>query len=663
MKYVDVVALTNGDPKKSVFTYAMPDFEAANLIQIGSLVAVPYGKKEIRGVVIRLHDTAPEFTTRPISELIYESPVITWDLIETAQWMADYYHEPLRDCIETVMIFRKKVRLPKAKKPDKSVAVKTPIILNPEQQTAYDTITGTLPQHTTFLLHGVTGSGKTEVYLRIMEAVLSQGKQVVYLVPEIALTPQTIKRVEERFPGKTSVLNSQVSDGERYTAFLGCITGEKPIVIGSRSALFAPFPDLGLIIVDEAHDHSFKQEASPRYHAVRTAEAIAQAKHIPLILGSATPRVEDYYRAGDQQGWKLLTLSARAMNASLPRVKIVDMREELKKRNFSTLSDDLEAALKHTLLKSEQALLFLNKRGVASSLMCRMCGWTAECPRCSIALTLHKELFGELSNMLVCHHCDYQTKLILQCPECTSLYIKPLGSGTERVEQDILKIMPQARILRMDRDTTTAKGSHERIYHSFLNHEADILIGTQMITKGWDIPNVTMVGIVNADTALHMPNYTSAENSFALITQVAGRAGRADKQGNVILQSYNPDHYAVVAAAMHDYADFYTKEIGFRKSLQYPPFSQLVQLVYSDEKQEKAEYKADVLAKKLATMAKELGLSEKVEILGPTTGIIPRLRNKWYYTVLLKGSKKDLDQLIDIVPNEWTIDVDPVNSA
>ncbi len=664
MKYADIVALTNGDPKKSVFTYAMPEFEAAHLIQPGSLVAVPYGKKEIRGVVIKLHDTAPEFATKPISELIYESPVLTPELIETATWMAEYYHESLRDCIETVMIFRKKVRLPKQKKTAEAELARAPVVLTPEQQTAFDVITSSLDSHATYLLHGVTGSGKTEVYLQIMEQVLAAGKQVVYLVPEIALTPQTIKRVEQRFPGKTSVLNSQVSDGERFAAFLGCITGERPIVIGSRSALFAPFHNLGLVIIDEAHDHSFKQEASPRYHAVRTAQQMAEVRSIPLILGSATPRIEDYFKP--QSGaphWKLLTLSERALNASLPKVKIVDMREELKKRNFSTLSDDLELALKQAMTKGDQALLFLNKRGVASSLMCRMCGWTAECPRCSIALTLHRELLGEFSNMLVCHHCDYQTKMVLQCPECESLYIKPLGSGTERVEQDIKKIMPQVRILRMDRDTTTTKGSHERIYHSFLKHEADILIGTQMITKGWDIPNVTLVGIVNADTALHMPNYSSAENSFSLITQVAGRAGRAEKQGNVILQSYNPDHYAVTAAAMHDYTDFFTKEIGFRKSLLYPPFSDLVQLVYCDEKQEKAEYKAEVLAKKLESTAKELGLTEAVEILGPTTGIIPRLRNKWYYQLLLKGNKVDLDKLVAIVPNDWTIDVDPVSSA
>jgi primosomal protein N' (replication factor Y) len=659
-KFADVVALTNGDPKKSIFTYAMPEFEAADQIRIGSLVSIPYGKKEIRGVVISLHDTKPSFITKPISELLYESPVITTTLIETAQWMAEYYHEPLRNCIETAMIFKKKVRIPKTILKEPSISEKLPgVTLNPEQKIAFDKIVASLHLHTTFLLHGITGSGKTEIYLRTIDEVLKLGKQVVYLVPEIALTPQTITRVEERFPGKTSVLNSQVSDGERYTAFLGSFSGEKPIVIGSRSALFAPFPNIGLIIIDEEHDHSFKQEASPRYHAVETAKHMAEQLNIPLILGSATPRVEDFYLAKQNSSVQLLTLSERAMNAVLPKVKIVDMRTELKKRNFSTLSDDLENSLALALEKGEQSLLFLNKRGVASSLMCRMCGWTAQCPRCSIALTLHKEYADGQANMLVCHHCDYSTKMIYQCPDCDSLYIKPLGSGTERVEQDILKVFPNARILRMDRDTTTAKGSHEKIYVSFLNHEADILIGTQMITKGWDIPNVTLVGIVNADTALHMPSYSAAENSFSLITQVAGRAGRAQKQGTVILQSYTPEHYAVVTAAMHDYADFYTKEISFRKSLLYPPFSHLAQLVYCDEKQERAEYKAEVLFKKLDTVAKAF---PTIEVLGPTTGIIPRLRNKWYYQILLKGDKKIIDQLIESVPSDWIIDIDPISA-
>ncbi len=660
-RFADIVALIPGDPTKSSFTYSTGDLP----LEIGHCVVVPYGKKEVQGIVVTLHDTEPEFTVRDVVSIVVELPVLTLQLIKTAHWMAEYYHEPLRMCIETVLLFRKKVRLKKRANPNPDAITEVHLTFYEEQQFAYNTIVRSLNTFTSFLLFGITGSGKTEIYLQVIADVLKQGKQVIYLVPEIALTPQTIARVEQRFPGKTSVINSQISEGERYQAVLDCLSGERPIVIGSRSALFAPFNNLGAIIIDEAHDGSYKQDASPHYHAVKTAEHIAQALSIPLILGSATPRVEDYFlteQVLENNPHKLLTLKNRALDAALPKVHIVDMREELKKRNFSTLSDDLENAIRSALERKEQVLLFLNKRGIASSLLCRMCGWTAECPRCAVALTLHKELFGSLSNKLVCHHCDHMEDIVQQCPSCSSLYIKALGSGTERIEQDLHKLFPAARVLRMDRDTTTRKGSHEEIYTKFVTHQADILIGTQMITKGWDIPNVTMVGIVNADTALHMPYFKSAEQTFALITQVAGRAGRGDKKGIVVLQTYNPEHFGILSAAEHSFEKFYAQEIEFRKSLLYPPYSHMAQLVYSDLSEEKAASKADVLVKLLDRQLVETG-SDAVEILGPTTGLIPKLRNKWYYQILLKGDKAIIDRLLAIVPVGWKVNIDPESAA
>lgn len=665
--FVDVVALIPGDPTKSVFTYSIGELE----LQLGQLVMIPYGKREVAGVVFGLHNNEPEFATRPVSSIVLPEPVLTPHLIATANWMAKYYHEPLRNCVETVMLYRKKVRLPKEKQQSWEHEEKN-ITLTEEQQHAFGTIVRSLNTYTSFLMFGVTGSGKTEIYLRVMDEVLKQGKQVVYLVPEIALTPQTIARVESRFPGKTSVINSQISEGERYRAFLECISGERPIVIGSRSALFAPFPNVGLIVIDEEHDQSYKQDASPHYNAVTTAQFMGKELSIPVILGSATPRLEDYFlsvkrKAESEQGTDhvLLTLKNRALDALLPKVHIVDMREELKKRNFSTLSDDLENAVRSALERKEQSILFLNKRGIASSVMCRMCGWTAECPHCSVALTLHNELYSVLSNKLVCHHCDYMQEMVHQCPQCESLYVKALGSGTERIEQDLKKLFPQARVLRMDRDTTSKKGSHEEIYRAFVRHDADILIGTQMITKGWDIPNVTLVGIVNADTALHMPYYAASENTFSLITQVAGRAGRGGKQGLVILQTYNPENYAVISAAEHSFEKFYDYELGFRKQLNYPPFSHLAQLVYADPKDDKAAYKADILGKLLERKLVELPETEqeKIEILGPAPCLIPKLRNKWYYQILLKGEMSVIDQLLTIVPTDWKINVDPENGV
>jgi len=664
--FCDVVVFINGDPKKSTFTYSIPkDFQ--EIVKVGMMVVVPYGKKKSDGIILGLHNNIPDFATKDFLEIVFESPILPDYLISTAKWMSEYYHESLRSCFETITMFRKKVRLKKRIGKDQILPDHN-VVLMDDQEVAYKAIFNSFDKYGTFLLHGITGSGKTEVYLAVIEELVKRGKQVIYLVPEIALTPQTIMRVEKRFPNRTSVLHSQVSDGERYQSFLDCISGEKQIMIGSRSSLFAPFPSLGAIIIDEEHDYSYKQDSVPHYNAVTTAEHIAKTLSIPLILGSATPRVEVYFKTSDdskniEKDWKLLTLSTRALNASLPKIKVVDMREELKKRNFSTLSDELQDYLKETIEKKEQAILFLNKRGVASSLMCRMCGWTANCPRCAVSLTVHNDMYGVLKDMLLCHHCDYQIRKPQRCPECTSPYIKALGSGTEKIEQDIKELMPSARILRMDRDTTTKKGSHQEIYHNFLNHNADILIGTQMITKGWDIPNVTLVGIVNADTALHLPQYASSERAFSLITQVSGRAGRADKPGVVILQSYNPDHYAIVNAAKHSYQDFYTFELGFRKQLLYPPFSHLVLLVTNDINQDKAEYRSEVLYKKLTVEANLLeGL--KIEVLGPATGIIPKLRNKWYYQIVLKGEKTAIDQLLEFVPvADWKINVDPEGNA
>jgi primosomal protein N' (replication factor Y) (superfamily II helicase) len=678
MMYADIVVLTPGDPKKSTFTYSIPEtitlvgmrlkkgemsptIHESDLIP-GHFVTVPYGKKSCPGVVLSVHSNEPDFATRPIEGILHLTPVLTPHLLHLAQWMADYYHEPLRNCIQTVLVFEKQVRLPKEK--ENIISDSLSVVLNEEQIHVLHSIISRSDSHSVSLLHGITGSGKTEIYLQLIAEILQQEKQVIYLVPEIALTPQTIKRVEARFPNLTTIINSQISDGERYKAFVECQNGSKPIIIGSRSALFAPYLNLGAIIIDEAHDYSYKQDNSPHYHAVTAAEEIARFLKIPLILGSATPRIEDYHKA--KQGvndWSYLALTKRATNSNLPKISVVDMRIELKKQNYSTISDTLLELLKERVQKKEQSILFLNKRGMASSLVCRLCGWTAECPRCAVALTLHKDLYGVLENVLLCHHCDFQTQLYSQCQKCESLYIKPMGSGTERVESDLRKLIPNARFLRMDRDTTAKKGSHSDIYHQFLNHEVDILIGTQMITKGWDVPNVTLVGIVNADTALHMPYFKASETMFQLVTQVSGRAGRGEKPGNVVLQTYNPDHYAVLSAVNHSYEEFYHKEIAFRKDLNYPPFSTLVQLVISDVKQDKAQYQSEVLVKKLALYLREHNLDASVQILGPSSSIIPKLRNKWYYQILLKGEKVAIDQLLEVVPGTWSINIDPENSV
>lgn len=658
MSYVDVYVLGIGDPYNPLLTY-----ESIPGVSIGSIVNVPYGNKKVLAIVINIHNSAPGFVTKPVIEQLYQQ-TLPKHLLNAGHWMSDYYHEPLQRAFESLVIAKKKM---------KRVKVSTETIhhkkkgfaLNIEQQDAYDAVVQSLNSHRKFMLHGVTGSGKTEVYLSIMEKVLELGKSVIYLVPEIALTPQTVTRVRDRLGDCIKVMTSQLADGERFQLIHDIEQGRCKVVVGSRSALFSPFHDLGLIVIDECHDGSYKQDASPHYHAVTTAEEICRDLNIPIIIGSATPKISQFYRTNESDqisDYRLLSLTKRAGEAALPLVAIADMRDELKKRNFTTMSDSLENVLRETLSRNEQAVLFINRRGFAHALVCRACGWRAMCPRCSVALVYHRDYFGK-KNAMVCHQCEHTDGMKASCPSCQSLYIKPLGSGTERVVEDVAKCFPEARICRMDRDTTSKKGSHEELYHAFSKREYDVLIGTQMVTKGWDMPHVTCVGIMNADSMLHMSFYDAAEQAFALMMQVSGRAGRSkERPGNVVIQTYSPEHYAVTSAAQHDFAGFYTQEKMFRSLLKYPPFSTLVELTLSHEKHETVKRKADDLAIKLQEKIKLIRQNDTIdgvcEILGPIHAPILRVNEIYYYQILLKGDKAIIDQALEVVPKEWSINVD-----
>lgn len=668
--FVDVAILGIGDPWNCVLTY-----QAIEGIKRGHVVSVPWGKKQSLAVVLEIHDRAPDFKTKPILECLYPLPLPEY-LIGLTKWMSDYYHEPLQRCVETSVLCKKVVKPRKVAAKRKQV-VMPQFELNERQHDAVQTILSTAGQVASYLLHGVTGSGKTEVYLAVIAEVLKAGKQVIYLVPEIGLTPQTVNRVTSRFGDVVRVVNSELSEGERYRLVQDIESGSAQIVIGSRSALFTPFPELGLIIIDECHDGSYKQDASPHYSAITAAEHIARELKIPLVLGSATPTIEQYYTScqlsdvsyqAEQldthraRHYQLLSLPARANDALLPKVTIADMREELKKRNFSTVSDELERQLKETLTRGEQAVLFMNRRGFSSAFVCRACGWRASCPNCSVALVYHK-MYGERAFLLVCHQCDHHEQLPAACNACGSVLVKPLGSGTERVVEDVQKLFPTARIIRMDKDTTAKKGSHDEIYQSFVDGSFDILVGTQMVTKGWDIPGVTCVGIMNADSLLHMPMYDSAERAFTLMMQVAGRAGRTkERPGTVVIQTYSPDHYAVTSAAMHDYLLFYEEELAYRKMLRYPPFSVLVELTYSHEKLETARRKAQELHAELAKKAEEMResgtIDGRIELLGPNEAPIHRVKEIYYYQIILKGEKQGLDILMELVPKDWSVNVE-----
>lgn len=500
--------------------------------------------------------------------------------------------------------------------------------LNNEQRAAYEAISqkSTAQEHQVFLLEGVTGSGKTEVYLQVIQDVLANGQTAMMLVPEISLTPQMATRFKARFGSEVAVLHSGLSQGEKYDEWRKLERGEAHVVVGARSAIFAPLENLGLIIIDEEHETSYKQEESPRYHARDLAIWRGKYHGCPVVLGSATPSLES--RARGQKGvYHLLKLTERANSqAKLPTVEIIDMREEMQRRLNSSFSEVLEEKLRDRLAKGEQSVLLLNRRGYSSFVMCRDCGFVLPCPNCDISLTLHMD-----SKTMRCHYCGHEERIPHHCPNCGKDKIRYFGTGTEKVQEELEQLIPEARVLRMDVDTTRRKGAHEKILNAFGNKEADILLGTQMIAKGLDFPNVTLVGVLNADTALNLPDFRSSERTFQLLTQVSGRAGRGDKAGEVVIQTFNPEHYTIQLAQHHDYESFFQQEMRIRHQTDYPPYYYTVKVTVSHQEEMRAAQKAFQLAEQIRTQ-----LSPQSILLGPTPGAILRIKNRYYYQLIIK---------------------------
>lgn len=487
-----------------------------------------------------------------------------------------------------------------------------------------------------YLIHGITGSGKTEVYMQMIEHVVSENRQVIVLIPEIALTYQTVMRFYKRFGERVSTLHSKLSDGEKYDQFERAKKGEIDIMIGPRSALFTPFSDVGLIVIDEEHEHTYKSDQMPKYHAREVAEKLAELHGASVVLGSATPSIESYY-AAKQGKYKLYSLTQRAKGALLPSVNCVDLREELKSGNRSMLSEKLRSSIEERLANHEQVMLFLNRRGIAGFVSCRECGEVVKCPHCDVSLSKHK--YGKLK----CHYCGFEKSETGVCEKCGSRLIGAMGTGagTQAVEEMIKKTFPQAVVLRMDADTTKQKGDYESILSSFANREADILVGTQMIVKGHDFPFVTLVGILAADMSLNANDYRAAERTFQLLVQAAGRAGRDTRPGEVIIQTYRPEHYAVKAAMTQDYDEFYEEEIGYRRLLKYPPCGHMLAIMIES----KYEKECAVFAGSLAEEARN-GIIGKVSVIGPTPATISRIKDIYRFMIYVKS--EDADELINI---------------
>jgi primosomal protein N' (replication factor Y) len=548
-----------------------------------------------------------------------------------------------------------------------SLTTSPPPVLTSSQQAAWEAIRDVIVTEakqsqspSVFLLFGVTGSGKTEIYLRALAEVIAAGKRGICLIPEIALTQQTVERFASRFPGRVAVLHSGLSLGEQFDEWQWIREGNCDVVIGPRSALFAPLPNLGLIIIDEEHEWTYKQEdKSPRYHARDVAIKLAQLSDAVVILGSATPDIDSFHKAQEGQ-YQFVELKERITPrgyAPLPEVNIVDLREELKAGNTSLFSRSLLAGMKETLAQGEQVILFLNRRGAATFVRCRNCGFVFRCPRCSIALTYHS-----VEKRLTCHRCRYSVPVPQSCPQCFRRNLRFLGIGTQRVEEEVKHFFPKATTLRWDRDVITRRYGHEDLLKDFRDHKADVLIGTQMIAKGLDLPQVTLAGVINADTGLNFPDFRSGERTFQLLCQVAGRAGRGVKAGKVIIQTYSPDNYTIEAAAKHDYVGFYCKEIDYRRQYNYPPFSQLVRLVYSHTNERLCRREIDRVYG-LILEERARGETSDFSVIGPVPAFAFRARGWYRWQLFLRGpdSTRILSRLT--LPGGWTIDVDPVGTV
>lgn len=712
-----LVELSNRNIDKT-FTYNIPN-ELENLIKVGIRVLVPFGKQTLEGFVLSISEnTNSEIELKDIIKPIDDEVILNEELLElgkfikrkTLSTLISAYQVMLPKALkadkktkinksyESNIIIKDEKLLKDYKLTDKQKIIIDEIRngkndkkhlkdlatsslttllnkgileevlsekyrlsienkkeykkveLNDEQKNAVNTVLSDLDKSNTYLLYGVTGSGKTEVYMEIIDAMLLQGKTAIVLVPEISLTPQMVERFSSRFKENIAILHSRLNDGEKYDEYRKIARGEVKIVIGARSAIFAPLKNIGVIIVDEEHTTSYKQESTPKYNAIDIAVERAKHHNAQVVLGSATPTLESFAKV-IKGIYKLIELKKRANNKALPTVTLVDMNKEKNKNNH--FSKTLIQEIQNTLDRKEQVILLLNRRGYSSFVTCSNCGYVSKCPNCDITLTYHKT-----SDMERCHYCGYATKRKEVCPECHEKAIEQLGYGTEKIEEE-LKSLFNARVIRMDLDTTGTKGAHEKIISAFRNQEYDILLGTQMIAKGLDFANVTLVGVINADTSLMIPNFRSSEYTFDLLSQVSGRSGRGEKKGTVIIQTFNQDHYAIKLAKTHDYMAFFKEEMKIRKTLQYPPYCFLVSIKVISKDYNLAQTESNLIAKRL----RDNLLNSTV--LGPSIGSTFKINNTYRFGIIIKYKKEDnlypfLEKLLDYykINDKIRLDID-----
>lgn len=661
MKYASVVLKL---PIDKSFSYCIPE-RLKDDAGIGKRVWVPFGPRRLVGYIVDIVDKVKIEGVKPIESVIDESPIISNELLSLTRWMSDYYVCSWGEAINAAIpgVLKKGKTSIRPKRPFKKERIKKSFDLTPtdEQRAALKMICVSIDkfQNSIFLLHGVTASGKTEVYMQAISHVLKDNRSSIVLVPEISLTPQTIERFKSRFGDNVAVMHSGLVGSKRFHEYKRIEQGDARIVVGARSAIFAPVKNLGLIVVDEEHETSYKQEIVPRYHAREAAIKRAELAKCTVILGTATPLLESYYNAKEGK-YKLIELTKRLKDKDLPAVSIIDMRRELYRRHYATVfSRPLREGIERVMAKREQAMLFLNRRGFSTFINCRQCGTVLRCKRCDSVMVYHYS-----KKKLVCHHCNWTKDPPDICPKCRGSYVKYFGMGTERVESELHRYFPDGKIDRMDTDTTKKKGSHDKILGKFKRHNINILVGTQMIAKGLDFPKVTLVGVVSADTTLNLPDFRASERTFSLLTQVAGRAGRGQEGGRVIIQTYTPEHYAITNASRHDYHSFYRREICARRELNLPPFTHLIRLMLRSRKEERVIKAANDLARVIRNKMKS------VKVLGPAPAVISKVRNQFRWNLILKVKDADaaalkLKKILKGLKRPsgviMTVDVDPIS--
>ncbi len=719
--YVKVLIETRVKSNDMTFTYHVPSNVEDNLL-IGKRVLVPFSNRTVEGFVLGYDAKTDDYEIKDIIKIIDDEPVLNDELINLGIYMSKKYLCPLINCYQSMLpkalkagvkngggikkllyvklndnvvnadvkvkrqleiidflkdnkevlkssiqsksslgkLIEKGIVLEYYKETYRKVETeldRKEILLTKEQKLVSKTIKSYLNKQLVTLLYGVTGSGKTEVYIDVVKEVVKSGKSAIILVPEISLTPQITARFKGVFKDEIAILHSYLSDGERYDEYRKIIRKEVSVVIGARSAIFAPLNNIGIIIIDEEHSESYKQENNPRYSTLDIAVERSKTHECPVILGSATPKIESYARA--KKGYyQLLELPSRVNNKPLPKVSIVDMKKEIRKGN-AIFSDELRNKINDRLIKKEQVMLLLNRRGYANYLTCNNCGFVFKCPNCDITLTYHKT-----SGMMRCHYCGYASKKLEVCPACKEKSIKQMGVGTEKLEEKIKEEFPLAKVLRMDADATSKKGSHNKIINSFNTGEYNVLVGTQMISKGLNFPCVTLVGVINADVSLNIPNFRSSEQTFSLLDQVIGRSGRADKEGEAVIQTFNPDHYSIICASNHDYKSFFNHEMYVRKKLNYPPFCFITLIKISSK-----DFNYGIgEAKKISNYLRQN--LKNTSVLGPSIASVLKINNNYNFSVILKYKKEEklyyfLNQIIKIYEGnakiKVSLDFDPIN--